>query len=379
MYTAQALWTLRARGPRRHRARLRERDLPRSCSRSSRAPGVERARAARARAADLAGRARRSTGSRSRGGMGVPGRRATTAGRARTRARRRARRAGPAPRRDGRSGDRRARAQRARRPHARGSGTTTRRSGSRPAAPRGAAARRTGACGTCPRRTSTSCPTSAASTSSTSAAAPATGARGSPASARAPSGSTSPRPSSRPRASCRPSTGIEFPLVHASAEAPPFEDRSFDLVFSEYGAAIWCDPSVWIPQAFRLLRPGGRLIFLRNSVLAMLTAPRERRARAARRCCARSSACTASTGRTPARSNFHLPHGAMLRLLRDTGFEVEALHELRAPEGDDDEVPLLRPPRLGAAVAVRGGLGGAAARRVAATSPPPAPTSPSGR
>ena len=28
----------------------------------------------------------------------------------------------------------------------------------------------------------------------------------------------------------------------------------------------------------------------------------------------------------------------MLRLLRDTGFEVEALHELRAPEGDDDEV-----------------------------------------
>ena len=32
------------------------------------------------------------------------------------------------------------------------------------------------------------------------------------------------------------------------------------------------------------------------------------------------------------------PLGAMLRLLRDTGFEVEALHELRAPEGDDDEV-----------------------------------------
>src|SRR6185503_6284716 len=31
--------------------------------------------------------------------------------------------------------------------------------------------------------------------------------------------------------------GIEFPLLHASAEAPPFEDRSFDLVFSEYGAA----------------------------------------------------------------------------------------------------------------------------------------------
>jgi hypothetical protein len=33
-----------------------------------------------------------------------------------------------------------------------------------------------------------------------------------------------------------------------------------------------------------------------------------------------------------------LPHGELLRLLRETGFEVEALHELRAPEGQVDEV-----------------------------------------
>ena len=131
--------------------------------------------------------------------------------------------------------------------------------------------------------------------------------------------------------------GIEFPLLHASAEAPPFEDRSFDLAFSEYGAAIWCDPAIWIPQAFRILRPGGRLIFLGNSVLTMLTAPSD------------DTPCGDALLRplfgmrrlewddTNA-SNFCLPHGEMLRLLRETGFEVEALHELRAPEGDDDEV-----------------------------------------
>ena len=68
--------------------------------------------------------------------------------------------------------------------------------------------------------------------------------------------------------------GIEFPLIHASAEAPPLPDGSFDIVFSEYGAAIWCDPYVWIPQAHRLLRPGGRLIFLAHAAARRASAHR---------------------------------------------------------------------------------------------------------
>jgi SAM-dependent methyltransferase len=130
---------------------------------------------------------------------------------------------------------------------------------------------------------------------------------------------------------------IDFPLVHASAEAPPFEDRSFDLAFSEYGAAIWCDPYVWIPQAFRLLRPGGRLIFLCNTPLSMLAAPPNENPAGEtllRPLFGMHRIDWPDTGET----DFHLPHGEMLRLLRETGFEVEALHELRAPEGDDDEV-----------------------------------------
>ena len=67
--------------------------------------------------------------------------------------------------------------------------------------------------------------------------------------------------------------GIEFPLIHASAEDPPLPDGSFDIVFSEFGAAIWCDPYVWIPHAHRLLRPGGRLIFLCHSILDSLCTP----------------------------------------------------------------------------------------------------------
>ena len=57
-------------------------------------------------------------------------------------------------------------------------------------------------------------------------------------------------------------TGIEFPLVEADAGATGLPDASFDLVVSEYGASIWVDPYRCVPEAARLLRPGGRLVFM---------------------------------------------------------------------------------------------------------------------
>ncbi len=68
-------------------------------------------------------------------------------------------------------------------------------------------------------------------------------------------------------------TGIEFPLVEAAAEAVPLPDASFDLALSEYGASLWAAPERWLAEAARLLRPGGRLVFLTNSVLVILCSP----------------------------------------------------------------------------------------------------------
>ena len=68
-------------------------------------------------------------------------------------------------------------------------------------------------------------------------------------------------------------TGIEFPLVEAPGEDVPLPDATFDLAFSEYGASLWADPQKWIAEAARLLRPGGRLVFLTNSMLAHLCTP----------------------------------------------------------------------------------------------------------
>lgn len=69
--------------------------------------------------------------------------------------------------------------------------------------------------------------------------------------------------------------GIDFGIVAAAAEASPFKNQSFDLIISEYGASIWSDPYRWIPEAARMLRAGGELVFLVNGTLLMLCAANE--------------------------------------------------------------------------------------------------------
>lgn len=128
---------------------------------------------------------------------------------------------------------------------------------------------------------------------------------------------------------------LHFPLVEASAEDVPLPDASFDLAVSEYGASIWCDPERWIAEAARLLRPGGRLVFLCNSTLSILCSPDEGKV------VERLQRSHADLGRIewPGEDegvNYHLAHGEWIRVLRANGFEVEALHEPLAPASATD-------------------------------------------
>jgi SAM-dependent methyltransferase len=123
---------------------------------------------------------------------------------------------------------------------------------------------------------------------------------------------------------------LEFPLIEAVGENVPLPDASFDLAVSEYGASIWADPYRWIPEAARLLRPGGRLVFLRNSTLVTL--------------CMHIDDNATETLQRPQRElnriewtdtgevEFHLPAGELIRVLRESGFEIERLVELYAPD-----------------------------------------------
>jgi SAM-dependent methyltransferase len=125
---------------------------------------------------------------------------------------------------------------------------------------------------------------------------------------------------------------LEFPLMHGSAESVPLPDESFDLAFSEYGASLWCDPYTWIPECARLLRPGGRLLFLTCSVLRVLCSPIAEEP-IGERLVNPQFGLHSIAWPDDGSIEFNLPHGERIRVLRESGFEIEALHELQIPEG----------------------------------------------
>lgn len=57
----------------------------------------------------------------------------------------------------------------------------------------------------------------------------------------------------------RAQVGNRVRLVQASVDQLPFAAATFDLVFCDHGGAGWIDPLVFIAEAARVLRPGGRL------------------------------------------------------------------------------------------------------------------------
>jgi SAM-dependent methyltransferase len=136
--------------------------------------------------------------------------------------------------------------------------------------------------------------------------------------------------------------GLEFPLIHGNAESIPLPDASFDLAISEYGASIWCDPYAWIPEAARLLRPGGRLNFLVNGYLEILCAPENEDEPSSDRLL-RPQFGPYRMSWEDGSVEFHLAHGVMIDLLHDCGFEVVRLVEIQAPENATTRFPYLTP------------------------------------
>ena len=121
---------------------------------------------------------------------------------------------------------------------------------------------------------------------------------------------------------------VHFPLVESSAEATPFSKESFDIVFCDHGAIGFTDPYKTIPEAARVLRPGGLLAFSMMTPFA--------------------DACWPGGAETPGSQltvdyfgmhrredeetiEFQLGYGDWIRLFAATGLVVEDLVELHPP------------------------------------------------
>jgi SAM-dependent methyltransferase len=121
---------------------------------------------------------------------------------------------------------------------------------------------------------------------------------------------------------------IQFPLIRANAEEIPFDNESFDLAVSDYGASLWCDPRRWLPEAHRLLRPEGRLVFITISALLLTCTPADGGLpgdRLLRDYFSRFRVEFEPNGAV----EFHLTHGQWIRLLRAVGFVIDDLVEVR--------------------------------------------------
>lgn len=139
--------------------------------------------------------------------------------------------------------------------------------------------------------------------------------------------------------------GLDFTIIEGYAESVPYPDESFDFAISEYGAALWADPYRWIPEAARLLKPGGRLIFLTNSPLAVICAPEYESEGGVGEKLLRPYFGLHRTEwpDAPGETEFHLTHGDMIALLRANGFCIERLEELRPPVGATTRYPWANP------------------------------------
>jgi SAM-dependent methyltransferase len=118
--------------------------------------------------------------------------------------------------------------------------------------------------------------------------------------------------------------GVEFPLVHASAEAVPLADASFDVVFCDHGAMTFADPYRTVPEVARLLRTGGLFAFSHHSPIETICWPLD-----AEEVGEQLALDYFGMHRIDVDDEvyFQLPYGEWIRLFRANGFAVEDLIE----------------------------------------------------
>ncbi|MGH2653022.1 MAG: class I SAM-dependent methyltransferase [Actinomycetota bacterium] len=123
---------------------------------------------------------------------------------------------------------------------------------------------------------------------------------------------------------------VSFPLVQGSGEELPFRDHAFDLLFCDHGAMTFTDPHRSVPEAARVLRPGGAFVFCHDTPIHFVAWDPE-----GQRYGPKLSGDYFEMGSDPSEPSvvFQLPYGEWLRVFREAGLVVEDLVELRPDPG----------------------------------------------
>jgi SAM-dependent methyltransferase len=132
-------------------------------------------------------------------------------------------------------------------------------------------------------------------------------------------------------------SGMPVALVQASGEAVPLADASVDVVVCDYGAMTFADPYRTVPEAARVLRPGGLFAFNTSSPLLELCWPDD--AERATDRLIRDYFGLHRLASDRGMVSFQLPYGDWVRLFRANGLEILDLVE---PRPDPDAVSSYR-------------------------------------
>ncbi|MET7609541.1 methyltransferase domain-containing protein [Streptomyces seoulensis] len=132
-----------------------------------------------------------------------------------------------------------------------------------------------------------------------------------------------------------------YPLVQAAAEQLPFAAESFDLVFCDFGGLSWAPPHLAVPQAARVLRRGGRLVF--NVASPWFEACYDEAAARVTTTLQRDYFGLNTIAEDDDATSYQLTYGDWIRVLRDAGLVIDDLIEPRptpeTPNGYNQTTP----------------------------------------
>lgn len=133
-------------------------------------------------------------------------------------------------------------------------------------------------------------------------------------------------------------TGVRLPVVQADAQRLPFADGSFDLACSAFGALPFvADAGAVLAEVFRVLRPGGRLVFSVSHPIrwAFPDDPGPRGLTADRSYFDRTPYVEFDEEGEPAYVEHHRTLGDWVALITGAGLVLRSLVEPEWPDGHD--------------------------------------------